>query len=122
MDFDPRDQDPRKTDHEHIYGSRWGEDAREIKSRDRVPETREHDPRDPFVRSVDLPSGTERELRAKVIFSLSQRRNDAAAVDKLVEIARKETDPELRKQALFWLGQSRDPRAAAILEEIINKP
>ena len=67
-------------------------------------------------------SGTERELRAQVIFSLSQRRNDAAAVDKLVEIARKETDPELRKQALFWLGQSRDPRAAAILEEIINKP
>ena len=67
-------------------------------------------------------SGTERELRGQVIFTLSQRRNDSAAVDKLLDIARKEQDPELRKQALFWLGQSRDPRAAAILEEIINRP
>ncbi len=67
-------------------------------------------------------SATERELRGQVIFTLSQRRNDTAAVDKLLDIARKEQDPELRKQALFWLGQSRDPRAAAILEEIINKP
>jgi HEAT repeat protein len=67
-------------------------------------------------------SGNERELRGQVIFTLSQRRNDTVAVDKLLDIARKEQDPELRKQALFWLGQSRDPRAAAILEEIINKP
>jgi HEAT repeat protein len=67
-------------------------------------------------------SPNDRELRNQVIFTLSQRRNDSAAVDKLVDIARRETDPELRKQALFWLGQTRDPRAAAILEEIINKP
>lgn len=67
-------------------------------------------------------SRADRELRSQVIFTLSQRRNDPAAVDKLLDIARKEQDPELRKQALFWLGQSRDPRAAAILEEIINKP
>lgn len=67
-------------------------------------------------------SGNDRELRGQVIFTLSQRRNDTVAVDKLLDIARKEQDPELRKQALFWLGQSRDPRAAAILEEIINKP
>jgi HEAT repeats len=67
-------------------------------------------------------SGDDTELRGQVIFTLSQRRNDRAAVDKLLDIARKERDPELRKQALFWLGQSRDPRAAAILEEIINKP
>lgn len=67
-------------------------------------------------------SATERELRGQVILTLSQRRNDTAAVDKLLDIARKEPDPELRKQALFWLGQSRDPRAVATLEEIINKP
>lgn len=67
-------------------------------------------------------SNNDRELRGQVIFTLSQRRNDTAAVDKLLDIARRERDPELKKQALFWLGQSRDPRAAAILEEIINKP
>lgn len=64
----------------------------------------------------------DKELRGQVIFALSQRRNDTAAVDKLLAIARAEPDRELRRQALFWLGQSRDPRAAAALEEIINKP
>ena len=67
-------------------------------------------------------SKDDRELRGQVIFALSQRRNDSAAVDRLLAIARTEEDRELRRQALFWLGQSRDPRAAAALEEIINKP
>ncbi|WKW11316.1 HEAT repeat domain-containing protein [Pseudogemmatithrix spongiicola] len=67
-------------------------------------------------------STEDRELRGQVIFALSQRRNDSAAVDRLLAIARTEQDAELRRQALFWLGQSRDPRAAAALEEIINKP
>lgn len=67
-------------------------------------------------------SRNDRELRSQVIFALSQRRNDTAAVDKLLAIARTEEDRELRRNALFWLGQSRDPRAAAALEEIINKP
>lgn len=67
-------------------------------------------------------SKNDRELRGQVIFALSQRRNDTAAVDKLLAIARAEEDRELRRNALFWLGQSRDPRAAAALEEIINKP
>lgn len=67
-------------------------------------------------------SKEDQELRGQVIFALSQRRNDSAAVDKLLTIARTEEDRELRRNALFWLGQSRDPRAAAALEEIINKP
>jgi hypothetical protein len=36
-------------------------------------------------------------------------------------IAEKEPDPELRKKAVFWLGQSKDPRAAEFLLRIINK-
>lgn len=62
------------------------------------------------------------ELRKQVIFVLSQRRNDTAAMDKLMDIAQREPDKELRQQAIFWLGQSRDPRAAKLLEDIINKP
>lgn len=62
-----------------------------------------------------------REVRNQVIFVLSQRKNDDAAVDKLLDIARKEPDRELRRQAIFWLGQSRDPRVVKLLEEIINK-
>jgi HEAT repeat protein len=61
------------------------------------------------------------EVRKQVIFVLSQRKNDDAAVDKLLDIARKEPDRELRRQAIFWLGQSRDPRVVKLLEEIINK-
>jgi hypothetical protein len=64
----------------------------------------------------------DRELRNQVIFVLSQRRRDAAAMDKLFEIAQRDSDPELRKQAIFWLGQSGDARAAKLIEDIINKP
>lgn len=68
-------------------------------------------------------SPDDAELREQVIFALSQQqRRDASAIDKLIAIARTEPDAKLRKSALFWVGQSKDPRVAALLEEIINKP
>ena len=63
---------------------------------------------------------TDREMKEQLVFVFSQRR-DAAAVDKLIDIARHETDRELRNKAVFWLGQSHDPRAAQALLEIINQ-
>jgi HEAT repeat protein len=66
-------------------------------------------------------SVTEREMREQLIFVYSQR-DDSAAVDRLLEIARRDPDIELRKKALFWLGQSGDPRAAKALQEIIEQP
>jgi HEAT repeat protein len=65
--------------------------------------------------------GTETEFKNQVIFVLSQRGKSPEAVDKLIDIARNEKDKELRKQALFWLSQSHDPRAAKLLLEIINR-
>jgi HEAT repeat protein len=53
----------------------------------------------------------DREMKEQLIFVYSQR-EEPAAVDKLLEIARRDPDSELRKKALFWLGQSDDPRAA----------
>jgi hypothetical protein len=41
-------------------------------------------------------------------------------VDKLFEIARTETDKELQKKAIFWLGQSDDPRVPAFLERLLQ--
>jgi hypothetical protein len=38
-----------------------------------------------------------------------------------IDIARHETDRELRNRAVFWLGQSRDPRAVQALLEIIDQ-
>jgi HEAT repeat protein len=64
---------------------------------------------------------TDRALREQLIFVYSQR-EEPAAVDKLLDIAKRDPDPELRKKALFWLGQSGDPRAAKALQEIIEQP
>ncbi|MDP1860288.1 MAG: HEAT repeat domain-containing protein, partial [Gemmatimonadaceae bacterium] len=65
---------------------------------------------------------TEIEMREQVVFVLSQRGNkDGSAVDKLLEIAKTEKNAELRKRAIFWLGQSKDPRAAKLLQELIDR-
>ena len=64
---------------------------------------------------------TEEEFKNQVIFVLSQRGKSPEAVDKLIDIAKNEKNRELRKQALFWLGQSRDPRALKALQEIVNR-
>ncbi len=61
------------------------------------------------------------EMKDQIIFVFSQRGRDPAAMDKLFEIARTDRDPELRKKAIFWLGQSRDPRAQKFLEDLINR-
>jgi hypothetical protein len=61
----------------------------------------------------------DRDIRKKAIFALSQRSNDEG-VPALIRIARANPDPELRKTALFWLGQSEDPRALDLFEEILR--
>ena len=63
----------------------------------------------------------DQEMREQIIFALSQRQRDPAAMDKLFDIAKNEKDPELRKKAIFWLGQSRDPRVQQFLMDLINK-
>jgi HEAT repeat protein len=62
---------------------------------------------------------TDRDIKEQLIFVFSQRY--PAALDKMIDIARHETDRELRNKAVFWLGQSRDPRATQALLEIINQ-
>ena len=65
---------------------------------------------------------TESEMREQVVFVLAQRGNkDVAALEKLLEIAKTQKNPELRKRAIFWLGQSKDPRAAKLLQELIER-
>lgn len=64
---------------------------------------------------------TDRELKSQLIWVLSDAR-DRGASDKLVEIAQKDRDPEMRKKAIFWLGQKNDPRIKQILLDIITKP
>jgi HEAT repeat protein len=62
---------------------------------------------------------TDRELKGQLIWVLSDR-HDTAAMDRLIEIAKRDPDPEMRKKAIFWLGQSHDPRVKQLLLDIIN--
>lgn len=61
----------------------------------------------------------DREVREHAVFALSQRPRDES-VPALIRIARTHRDPHIRKQALFWLGQSGDSRALALFEEILS--
>jgi len=65
-------------------------------------------------------SMSDREMKDQLIFVYSQRR-EAAALDKLFQIGKNDPDRELRKKAIFWIGQSRDPRAAQYLQDLINQ-
>jgi hypothetical protein len=60
-----------------------------------------------------------REVRKQAVFALAQRA-DNEGVPALIRIARSNADSELRKSALFWLGQSEDPRAIDLLEDILR--
>ncbi len=60
----------------------------------------------------------DRQMKEQIIFSLGQRHE---GVDKLLDIVKNEKDAELRSKAIFWLGQSHDPRAVKALQEIINQ-
>ncbi len=71
-----------------------------------------------LVRLYD--SMNDREMKEQLIFVYSQRREDAA-LDKLFQIGKNDPDRELRKKAIFWIGQSRSPRAAQYLQELINQ-
>jgi hypothetical protein len=66
---------------------------------------------DGVVRSTDL--------REQFVFVLSQRRDDAA-LDKLIDVARHDPDHEIRKRAMFWLGQSRSPKAIKFFRDILT--
>ena len=62
----------------------------------------------------------ETEVRKKAVFALSQLPKDEG-VPKLIDVARNHRDAAVRKQAMFWLGQSRDPRALAFFETILRQ-
>ena len=61
----------------------------------------------------------DREIQEQAVFALSQLRH-GGGVPSLLEIARSHQDPKIRKTAMFWLGQSNDPRAIALFEEILK--
>jgi hypothetical protein len=39
----------------------------------------------------------------------------------LIQVAKTNTNPVVRKQAMFWLGQSKDPRAVDFFEAVLKQ-
>ena len=71
--------------------------------------------------SIVRDDGVGREIREQAVFALSQRPKDEG-IPALIRVARTNPDPEVRKKALFWLGQSGDKRALDLFEELLGKP
>ena len=67
---------------------------------------------------ADMP---DRDVQESAVFAISQRPRDEG-VPTLIRVAKTHRDPEIRRKAIFWLGQSEDPRALALFEELLTKP
>jgi HEAT repeat protein len=63
----------------------------------------------------------DHEVRETAVFALSQRPREEG-VPALIRIVKQNKDPDLRRKAIFWLGQSDDPRAISLFEELLTRP
>jgi hypothetical protein len=81
-----------------------------------------------WLGQTDTPTATlvsldgelqSRTLREQYTFVLSQR-DDEAATRKLMDIARTDRDRDIRKKAMFWLGQSKDPAVTKFFKDILT--
>ena len=66
----------------------------------------------------DMP---DRDVQESAVFAISQRPREEG-VPTLIRVAKTHRDPQIRRKAIFWLGQSEDPRALALFEELLTKP
>jgi HEAT repeat protein len=62
----------------------------------------------------------EASLRKSAVFALSRLPKDEA-IPQLIQLATTSKDPAVRKQAVFWLGQSDDPRALDYLTKLLKQ-
>ena len=60
-----------------------------------------------------IENDPDTEVKKKAVFALSQLPKDEG-VPLLIQQARTNKNPAVRKQAMFWLGQSKDPRALRV--------
>ena len=60
----------------------------------------------------------ETEVQKQAVFAISQRARDEA-VPLLIRIAKTHAKGAVRKQAMFWLGQTGDERAVAFFKEVL---
>jgi len=67
-----------------------------------------------------IDTDPETQVKKKAVFALTQMKN-GDGVPLLIEIARNNRNAVVRKEAMFWLGQSKDQRATAFFEDLLVK-
>ena len=69
--------------------------------------------------SDDRAQTDDDEIRSQAVFVLSQR-PASESVPELVRLAQTEKRASVRRAAIFWLGQTGDPRATAVYAELLG--
>ena len=69
----------------------------------------------------------EREMKERILYALYRRTqsdadNAPAVVDRMIELARAEEDPETRSRAIYWIGRTGSERAIEFLLEVMREP
>lgn len=80
----------------------------------------ENDPR--IVRSLgeSAQNDPSAAIRKSAVFALSRLPADQA-VPQLIQVASTSKDATTRREAIFWLGQSKDPKALEYLEKVVKE-
>jgi HEAT repeat protein len=63
----------------------------------------------------------QRDIRQEIVRQLGERR-EGESIDKLADIIRNGTDPQVRQSAVRALANKKDPRAQKALMELLDKP
>jgi hypothetical protein len=72
---------------------------------------------DAIRRAID--QDPEVQVKKRAVFALTQIKN-GDGVPMLIDIARNNKNPAVRKEAMHWLGQSKDPRAVKFFEDVLK--
>src|SRR5881396_1146058 len=77
------------------------------------------------------PAVNNREVKKQIIFAASLSKNEGAGISRskdndegvnfLIKVAESDPDRELRKQALFWIGQTAGSRGLEVLGNVVEK-
>jgi HEAT repeat protein len=62
----------------------------------------------------------QQEMQEQMLYVYAQRK-ETEATDKLLAIAKAEKNPELRKKAISWLSQRKDPRVKQFLLDLLSQ-
>jgi HEAT repeat protein len=66
-----------------------------------------------------LANDPDSAVRERAVEALAQLRN-GEGVPMLIDLAKTHRDPAVRKKAMFWLGQSKDPRALDFFAQLLK--